>query len=809
VESLIHRTLQCARKLQPRRCVTPPSPRMERWLLVGALGPLLVGLAAQSVGAALTERSLVRQGLATQAANISRLTTNLVAAPLEFDDERSLGEVLHSVGHVRDFEYVVVLRRDGSVAGYLGDEALRADRGRLMDPQEPGTLRLATPIEQNGAPLGTLVLALRTDEADATMLRHLVTGGLVSLLTVCIAVVVVLLLVRTIRRRTERIDRDRALLQQTGTLARVGGWELNFPGGVFRVNDEAALVLGGASESSEVMKLIALQQRALVRCVDDGTPFDIEVQLEPRPGVVRWLRVQGEAERVGGVTHRVFGALQDVTEQRNAREQALAASKSKSQFLANTSHEMRTPLNGILGMTALALETQLTAEQRGYLEAVQLSGQNMLSTVNDLLDISRIESGKVTLESVPLHLEELLVSSTRSLSTQAQAKDVQLIVSVAPGLELRRLGDPLRLSQVVNNLVGNAVKFTPQGEIEVSVAAGVSPDEVVLGVRDTGIGIPPERQEAIFDAFTQSDGSTSRRYGGTGLGLTITRELANLMGGEVRLTSTPGVGSTFEVRLRLPLAAHLRAVTTAPVRRALVIEPSVAASRAARLSLERLGIEVATASSLDAALAMQLEPDVVLLDVSLARELSRVKWPVLVLVPFGYAGAVQPGVRTVSKPLCARELLTTLNEPRTQTLAPEPVLAVVPTRPVEVLLAEDNAVNAAVARRLVEKAGHRVTHVWNGAEALRALEAQHYDLVLMDVQMPELDGLEATRRLRAREASTGAHQYVVAMTANAMKSDEVACRDAGMDGFLTKPVDVKKLREMLERLARPVSASQR
>ena len=281
------------------------------------------------------------------------------------------------------------------------------------------------------------------------------------------------------------------------------------------------------------------------------------------------------------------------------------------------------------------------------------------------------------------------------------------------------------------------------------------------------------------------------------------------MGGEVLLTSAPGVGSTFEVRLRLPVTSHLRAVDTAPVRRALVIDPNGAAARAARLSLERLGVGVATASSLDAALAMQFEPDVVLLDVSLARELARVKWPVLVLVlvPFGYAGAVQPGVRTVSKPLCTRELMTTLNEPRT--LVPEPVLAGVPPRQVEVLLAEDNAVNAAVARRLVEKAGHRVTHVWNGAEALRALEAQPYDLVLMDVQMPELDGLEATRRLRARETGTGAHQHVVAMTANAMKSDEVACREAGMDEFLTKPVDVKKLREMLERLARPASASLR
>ncbi len=784
--------------------MTPPNRRVERWLLAGALGPLLAAVVTQSVGTALTDRQLERESLLAQVQTLSRLATSLVGAPLEFDDEASLAEGLKAVSTARDFEFALVLRPDGGVAGYVGEPRHRAERvsryaGAHGDeaPPEPDTLALVSPVERNGQPVGLLVVGLDTRSADERMRGHLVRGALITAFAGLIAVVVVWLLVRAIRQRSDRIESDRALLRQTGALARVGGWELLLPQGEFRLSEEAALVVG-TSAPADVMRLIALEQRALVTCVDAGVPFDVEVELVGTPS--RWLRVQGQAEREGGVTRRVFGALQDITEARQAREQALAASQSKSQFLANTSHEMRTPLNGILGMTTLALETTLTAEQRGYLEAVQLSGRNMLATVNDLLDISRIESGKVTLEAVPLQLEELLVEAVRTLSAQAQsqARDVQLIVTVPPGLELRRLGDPLRLSQVINNLVGNAVKFTPQGEIEVSLGAGATPDELSLSVRDTGIGIPPERQAAIFEAFTQSDGSTSRRFGGSGLGLTITRELVRLMGGDVTVTSAPGLGSTFCARLRLPTANQLRVVPSPPVRRALVVEPNGTAARAARLTLQRLGVEAFSASSVEAALALGQQVDAVLLDISAAAEAERFGGRAVVMVPFGYAGLVRAGLATLSKPLSAREVELALSPP----VERKPGLAGTPARPpsrvLQVLLAEDNAVNAALARRLIEKAGHRVTHVWNGAAALQALEATPFDLVLMDVQMPELDGLEATRRLRARERDGGGHVRVVAMTANAMKSDEAECRAAGMDGFLAKPVDVAQLRSTLE-----------
>ncbi len=789
-----------------RARVSAPSPRLERWVLLGALGPLLLGLVGQSVWVAWTERQLVESALEAQARTLSQLTASLVTAPLEFDDEASINDVLRTVSHANDFEYALVLHDDGRLASYFGDGALREQRaarhrGGSVAEGEASLKEVSSPVVSGSRRVGKLVIALNTAEADAVVRRHLIKSTLLSVGSTLIAVAVVLWLVRAIRERTERIERDGALLRQTGALARVGGWELRLPKGEFRLSDEATTMLGAESRPSDVMQLIALERRALVDCVDRGEPFDIEVQLNTG-GRQRWLRVQGQAERTDGATTRVFGALQDVTEQRNAREAALAASEAKSQFLANTSHEMRTPLNGILGMTGLALETQLTEEQRGYLEAVQLSGRNMLGTVNDLLDLSRIESGKVTLEAVPFSLDELLVDAVRTLAAQAQANDVQLIVTVPTGLELRRIGDPLRISQIVNNLVSNAVKFTPQGEIEVCIEPGGGLHELTLKVRDTGIGVPLDRQDAIFEAFTQADGSTSRRYGGTGLGLTITRELARLMGGDISVTSTPGVGSTFAVRLTLPAANQLRVVTAPPVAKVLVLDPGVAAARAARLLLERLGVQVFVASTPEAAQALDEEVDAVLLDVSLVHEAARFtgRGAVLVLVPFGYAGVVRVGLPTLSKPLSLKELDAALRPraPQEQVVARPAASSAV----LEVLLAEDNAINAAVARRLIEKAGHRVTHVWNGAAALEALDAHTFDLVLMDVQMPELDGLEATRRHRAREGQRGGHVPIVAMTANAMRSDEEACRAAGMDGFLTKPVDARKLRATLEGLVR-------
>ena len=777
----------------------------RRWLIAAVI-PLALVVLVHSLGAIRAQRAQVERAMELQGLSASRLAAGLARPSVASGDVDGLRARLEVLRELPGFSFAEVLDPGGHQLLLTGDANAQA-AWRADSPS--ASLRVTTTgLDVDGRSIGQVVVGLDETEALGAEERSRTWGVIATALSLLVAVGIVLALVRIIRRDSALLEKDRRVLQQTGALARVGGWELLLPRGEFHLSEEAQLALGASCTASDVLKLIALERRVLVDCVDRGVPFDVELQVQSGGGP-RWLRVQGQAERKDGRTRRVFGALQDITEHHEAREDALAASRSKSQFLANTSHEMRTPLNGILGMTALALETQLTPEQRGYLEAVQLSGRNMLATVNDLLDVSRIESGKLTLDERALALDELLVETTRTLSTQALANDVRLIVSIRPDVEVRRLGDPFRISQIVMNLVGNAIKFTSNGEVEVSMLPGLERDDVVIEVRDTGVGIPIERHDAIFEAFTQADGSTNRRFGGTGLGLTITRALARLMGGDISVSSAPGEGSTFSVLLRLRCDGALRLVAPMPTRSALIIEPSAAAGAALRLTLARFGVDAEVVSRPDDEAVARFKGDLVFIDVRHAERAATFGEKAVVLAPFGYTGAVPSGARTLALPVLGRELQQLLSASRE-----EPALSTgsgvrMPERPLEVLLAEDNPINAAVARRLIEKAGHRVVHATNGAEAVEHFTARRFDLVLMDVQMPTLDGLEATRRLRAVEKTRGGHVTVVAMTANAMKSDEADCYAAGMDSFLAKPIDVNRLREILaDHASRPAPSSE-
>ncbi len=404
-----------------------------------------------------------------------------------------------------------------------------------------------------------------------------------------------------------------------------------------------------------------------------------------------------------GRPERVVGTVQDVTEGRRkeaalvrAREAAEDASRAKSAFLANMSHELRTPMNGVLGMTALALETPLTDEQRSYVDAAHTSGLALLTILNDILDLSKIEAGKLTVEMVSFSLRTVIEQAMQLFAPRAQQKGIALAVAVDEPVPPRHLGDPVRVRQLLVNLIGNAVKFTERGGVRVEVALDEA-GRVEIRVIDTGVGIPEDRRRAIFEAFTQADGSTARRYGGTGLGLTISRELVRLMGGTLEVTSAVGAGSTFRAVLPLP-------------------------------QTNKAGTD---------------------------------------------HGKIR--VRPVSGP--------------ERPAAP---------RKLRVLLAEDNAVNATIARLLVERAGHAVTHVLDGAGAVEAVAREAFDLVLMDVQMPVVDGLEATRRIRA----SGSRVLIVSMTANAMKGDEEACLAAGMNAYLSKPLSFSKLHDVLTRAAK-------
>jgi PAS domain S-box-containing protein len=531
-------------------------------------------------------------------------------------------------------------------------------------------------------------------------------------------------------------------------------------------------------------------------------------------------------------------------EMRRAKSTAEAASRAKSEFLANMSHEIRTPMNGILGMTDLALRTNPTAQQREYLGAVKASAESLLRIINDILDFSKIEAGKLDIESIDFPLREILAAAMRSLALRAHEKQLELAWRVAPDVPDALVGDPVRLRQVLVNLAGNAIKFTPRGEVVVGVdVESATPAGVVLhfSVTDTGIGIPADKLDSIFAPFEQVDGSTTRRFGGTGLGLAISARLAAMMGGRVRAESTPGVGSTFHFVATFGLASgpigspkvavELRDL---PV---LVVDDNNTNRRILQGLLEDWHMRPTPAEGGESALATLAEAEaagrpfrLVLLDVQMPgmdgftvagrirRRYGGVTIMMLTSVDQSGDTARCRALNVASylvKPISPSDLLEAIM----RALQPGPQQGPANAPPsdpapaachaaLRILLAEDNAINQVVAVELLKRHGHAVEVAVNGKEALEALARGPFDLVLMDVQMPEMDGLEAAAALRAREAPLGRHTPVIALTAHAMKGDRERCLAAGMDGYVSKPIQWGELRmEIAEVLLHPAAGS--